>query len=330
MDCGDGDSMGKVDKYQTLILFMAIPIGLLIGLIPVAEQFAEHFVIPFLFVMLLGAFMNIPLKDYKKAFANVKFSITVVIFNFIWTPILVWLLGRAFLSGSPILQIGFIMLMVTPCVDWYLIFTGVAKGNVPLSASILPTNLILQIVLLPFYLFIFAGASGYMVEIQEVLVSITIMLILPFVFAQLGKRLIHKIRDKGLGDKVFDIFGALQVILLSMAVMAMFASKGRSLLASLNIVAALLIPLVLFYVITFVLSQILGKGLKYSYEDSASLTITTIAKNSPMTLGVALLVFPDEPLIHLIMIVEPLIELPVMMLITRVLLAIRKSRVKAE
>ena len=319
--------MSKIDKYQTLILFIAIPIGLLVGLINIVEQYAEYFVIPFLFVMMLGAFLNIPLKDYKKAFANVKFSITVVLLNFLWTPILVWLLGRVFLSGSPILQLGLIMLMVTPCVDWYLIFTGIAKGNVPLSASILPTNLILQIVLLPVYLFIFAGATGN-AEIGEVFFSITVMLILPFMLAQIGKHLITKIQNKDKSRKVFEIFGALQTILLAMAVMAMFASKGRSLIGSLNLVAVLIIPLVLFYIINFIFSQFIGKRLKYSYEDSASLTITTIAKNSPMTLGVALLVFPDEPLIHLIMIVEPLIELPVMMLVTRILLVIRKSEPK--
>lgn len=319
--------MNKIEKYQTLIIFIAMPIGLLLGLISIIERYAENFVIPFLFMMLFGAFLNIPLKDYRKAFANIRFSITAVTINFLWTPIFVWLLGKIFLSGSPILQIGFIMLMVTPCTDWYLIFTGVAKGNVPLSATVLPANLVLQVVLLPVYLLIFAGASGT-VNIREVFTSITVMLILPFLLAQIGKLLLNKIQNKDNTNKIFELFGSLQTILLAMAIMAMFAAKGRSLLASLSVVAILLVPIVVFYIVNFIFSQFVGKCFKYSYEDRASLTITTIAKNSPMTLGVALMAFPNEPLIHLIMIVEPLIELPVMMLITRVLLMIRKKQNK--
>jgi Arsenite efflux pump ACR3 and related permeases len=319
--------VGILDKYQTLIIFAAIPIGLLIGQIEIIEQYAENFVTPFLFVMLFGAFLNIPLTDYRKAFKNTRFSATVVLINFIWTPILVWFLGKTFLSGSPILQIGFIMLMVTPCTDWYLIFTGMAKGNVPLSATVLPVNLVLQVILLPVYLLIFGGISGT-VDIQSVIVSVIIMLILPFVLAQIGKLLLKRIRNKEKEEKIHGLFGSLQIILLAAAIAAMFASKGNALLASLNIVVILVIPLLLFYVINFILAQGVSRGFRYSYEDTASLTLTTIAKNSPMTLGVALLAFPDEPLIHLIMIIEPLVELPIMMMITKILLVIRKQRMK--
>jgi Arsenite efflux pump ACR3 and related permeases len=317
--------MGFLDKYQTLIIFAAIPIGLLLGQIDIIEQYAENFVTPFLFIMLFGAFLNIPLKDFRKAFKNTRFSATVILVNFIWTPILVWLLGKTFLSGSPILQIGFIMLMVTPCTDWYLIFTGMAKGNVPLSATVLPVNLVLQVILLPIYLLIFGGISGT-VDIHSVLISVLIMLILPFLLAQIGKWILKKMKNPKREENVYGIFGSLQIILLSMAIAAMFASKGNDLLASLNIVAILLIPLLLFYLINFILAQLIGRGFSYSYEDTASLTLTTIAKNSPMTLGVALLAFPDEPMIHLIMIIEPLVELPIMMCITKILLQIRKRR----
>ena len=319
--------MSKIEKYQTLVIFSAIPVGLLFGRIPAVEQYAEIFVTPFLFIMLLGAFLNIPLKDYRKAFANIKFSVTAVSINFVWTPLLVWTLGKLFLSGSPVLQIGFIMLMVTPCTDWYLVFTGAAKGNVTLSASVLPANLVFQVVLLPVYLLLLGGASGT-VNVKAVLVSITVMLLLPFSLAQAGKFLLGKTRNGDKREKVLSTFGSLQTVLLAMAIMAMFAAKGGSLLGNLNVVAALLIPLSLFYIINFVLAQSAGRAFRYSYEDTASLTLTTIAKNSPMTLGVALMAFPDEPLIHLIMIIEPLIELPVMTLITRVLLIIRGKRVE--
>lgn len=315
--------MRKLEKYQTLIIFVAMPLGLLLSQITIIEQYAETFITPFLFVMLFGAFLNIPLKDYRKAFSNVRFSITTILINFVWTPILVWLLGKIFLSHPPIMQIGFIMLMVTPCTDWYLIFTGVVKGNVPLSATMLPINLVLQVVLLPVYILTFGGVSGT-VNIQSVISSVAIMLILPFSLAQIVKWLLSKMQNHDKKERIFSLFGALQTLLLSMAILSMFASKGKNLLASLNVVAILLVPIILFYIINFILAQGIGKVFHYSYEDTASLTLTTLAKNSPMTLGVALMAFPNEPLIHLIMVIEPLIELPAMMLLTRILLIIRK------
>lgn len=65
-----------------------------------------------------------------------------------WTPVLAWLIAVVFLADQPVLYIGFIMLMVTPCTDWYLIFTSIAKGNVALSTALLPLNLVLQVILL--------------------------------------------------------------------------------------------------------------------------------------------------------------------------------------
>ena len=109
-------------------------------------------------VMLFLVFLQIPLKDILKSFKNLKFTLTAVIINFIWTPLLILVLGRLFLVDHPELLIGYIMLMVTPCTDWYLIFTGISKGNVALGSSILPLNLVLQLVLLPVYVFLIGVA----------------------------------------------------------------------------------------------------------------------------------------------------------------------------
>ena len=156
----------------------------------------------------------------------------------------------------------------------------------------------------------------------------TIMLILPFTMAQIGKWLLGKLHNSNQRERIYSSLGSMQTLLLALAISAMFASKGKSLLTNLNVIAILLIPVLLFYLINFLLAQTAGKAIRYSYEDRASLTLTTIAKNSPMTLGVALMAFPNEPLIHLIMVIEPLIELPAMMLITRILLLLRKREMK--
>lgn len=320
--------MKVLEKFQTPVLFLAIIAGLLLGYVPVAERHAESLVMPFLFAMLFGVFLNTPVQDFRQAAANVKFTLTAVAINFLWTPLLVIGLGMVFLADSPMMQIGFLMLMVTPCTDWYLVFTGVAKGNVPLSATVLPVNLVLQVVLLPVYLYLAAGVSGS-IRMSEVLSGIFFILVLPFVLAQLTRGILAKRSAASTQAKVADTFASLQTLFLALAILSMFAAKGNSLLANLGTVSKLIVPILLFYAVNFVLAQLVGKLYRYRYEETASLTLTTIAKNSPMTLGIALLAFPDEPVIHLIMLIEPLIELPVMMLISKGLLRLRNRQAAA-
>ena len=318
--------MSLVEKFQTVIVFLSVVIGFFLGQIDFLADQAGHLVIPALFVMLFGLFLSVPLKDLRKSFKNVRFAFVVVVINFVWTPVLVWALGGIFLSAQPALWIGFIMLMVTPCTDWYLVFTGIAKGNVPLSTSILPLNLILQVVLLPVYLFIFADTSGS-VNLNALFHSILIILILPFLLAQFTKYILFRCGPGNSGQSRFcDFFSNLQTPMLALAIMAMFASQGRNLLANIHILYWLLLPILIFYAINFILAQIVSKKLKFNYEDTASLTITTIAKNSPMTLGIAVMAFPNEPIIALAMIIEPLVELPVMVLVSRLLLTIKSKR----
>ena len=85
------------------------------------------------------------------------------------------------------------MLMVTPCTDWYLIFTEIAKGNVALSTAILPVNLILQVLLLPIYLFLFAGVMKT-VELSVLVESIVIVIVFPFLLAHTTRFIMNKLK----------------------------------------------------------------------------------------------------------------------------------------
>lgn len=83
------------------------------------------------------------------------------------------------------------MLMVTPCTDWYLVFTSIARGNVPLSASILPMNLMLQLLLLPVYLLVFSGTVGTF-DLSSLAESVLLVLALPFGLALLTRALLRR------------------------------------------------------------------------------------------------------------------------------------------
>lgn len=306
--------MNKLNKNQTIIIFLCVVIGVLIGMNNFVAEHASLFITPFLMLMLYGLFLNIPLEKLKQSFLNFKFSITSIVINFVFTPLMAYALGALFLSDHQSLWIGFIMLMVTPCTDWYMIFTGISKGNVPLSTSMLPINFILQVILLPVYLLIFFGNSGSL-DLGSVLQSMAVVIVIPFGIAFLTKKIIRK---EVILDKVKSFFESYKVIFLGVAIIAMFASEGQLMLDNLESIYILLLPVALFFLIIYFTSTIVAKSLKYSYEDYSSLVFIKMARNSPIALAIAVTAFADQPLIALSLIIGPLIELPVLAIVSQV------------
>jgi ACR3 family arsenite efflux pump ArsB len=214
------------------------------------------------------------------------------------------------------------MLMVTPCTDWYLIFTGIAKGNVALGASILPLNFILQLLLLPVYIFLIAGSS-VKIDFINLTESMIISLFIPLILATLFRKFV--IKRKGinyLNEEINPKACDYQGYFLNLAIIAMFASQGKILLKNPQVLLQLLLPILLFFIINLIVGQVIGRNLGLSREDNIALNLTTLARNSPIALAIAVSAFPNEPLISLALIIGPLIELPVLFVISTILLNI--------
>ncbi|WP_026688927.1 arsenic resistance protein [Alteribacter aurantiacus] len=308
--------MSLLEKYYTIIIFLAVITGISLGQFDWFRIHLVALIVPLLVAMLYLTFLQIPFKDLKKAFKNISFTYTSLIMNFVWAPILAWLLAMVFLGNHPALYIGFIMLMVTPCTDWYLIFTGIAKGNVALSTAILPLNLILQVLLLPVYLLIFGGTSG-VIEPVYLLESVGIVLLVPLALAIITKKIISNEERR---ERFIIKVGPFPILFLSLAIVAMFASQGHLLMDNLELILQISIPLLLFFVINFFVGQKIGSLMGFSLPDRASFSLTTLARNSPLALAIAMTAFPDEPLIALTLVIGPLLELPILAVISRVLL----------
>lgn len=302
-------------RIQPVLIFCAALSGLLLGRTTDLGSFSVHLIEPFLMVLLFCVFLSADGQKLKNAFLNLRFTLAASAVNFVWTPLFTYGLCLLFLPGSQDLQMGLMMLMVTPCTDWYLVFTGLAKGNTELGASVLPLNLLLQILLLPVYLLLFFGSS-ISTESGSMVLSIVLVLLIPFVLSlllKMGSRcsdIIARGTDwlKACGDEV-------QLCFLCLAVMAMFASESRSVLANPGLFLQLLAPLAVFFTVNFMLVRRMGQAMKMAAEDITALNFTTLARNSPLSLAIAVAAFPDRPLISLALVIGPLIELPVLGLI---------------
>jgi ACR3 family arsenite efflux pump ArsB len=309
--------MQLTEKLQILSLPIAIITGFLLSNYSFISDFSNKLISPFLFLMLLSLFINIPLKDFKTKGVDFKLVKISILINFIWTPILAYILSYIFLDHNIALCIGFIMLLVTPCTDWYLMFTDLSKGNMTLSLSILPLNLILQLILLPVYLFIFTGVLSSF-DLNILIESILLIVILPFIIGQIIKYIINKL-DYNENTKINSFFEILSIIFLALAIFAMFASEGKLLIDNSWLFIIIFIPYLLFFLINFILIRLLKIVINLNYPDYVSLTLTTLARNSPISLAIAVTAFPNEPIIALSLVISPLIELPILTIISGIL-----------
>ena len=311
--------MNLIEKLEPAILIFAIIIGLVLSDIKILSNNIGNLINLFLCIMLYGIFLEVPLKNLKKSFKNIKFSSTSILINFIWTPIFGYFLGNLFLNGNMDIFIGFFMLILTPCTDWYLIFTKIAKGDLNLSLSILPINLILQIVLLPIYLIIFFSNNNA-INYSNLVYSLIIVIVIPFLSAQITKLLLNnKLK------KITNFFSKYQIVFLALAVFAIFNSQGNQLFGHLNSVLTIFIPLIIFFIATTLIDLLLSEQIHLIYEEYASLTMTTLARNSPLALAIAINSFPNHELIIIALVIGPLIELPILYLVSRFALWIKKS-----
>lgn len=315
-----GDDMDLIEKLEPVIIFSAVIIGLLFSNIQIVADNATYLINIFLCLMLCGLFLEVPLNELKDSFKNVKFTSTSLIINFLWTPLFGYFVGSLFLRGNVDVLIGFFMLILTPCTDWYLVFTKMAKGDLTLSLSILPINLILQIILLPIYLVLFFSTANSM-DYSQLAFSLVIVIVIPFVAAQITKLVLNN----GLKQKAAELMGSLQIWLLSLAVFCIFASQGVLLFENLNSIAVLFVPLILFFIVNTAIDLLVSEKINFTYSEYASLTMTTLARNSPLALAIAINSFPGHELISIALVIGPLIELPVLYVVSRFCLKIRDS-----
>ena len=312
--------MDLIEKLEPIIIFSAVILGLVLSNIDLIADNTSYLINIFLCLMLYGLFLEVPLNDLKDSFKNIKFTSTSLIINFIWTPLFGYFIGSLFLKGNVDVLIGFFMLILTPCTDWYLVFTKLAKGDLTLSLSILPINLILQIILLPVYLILFFS-SGNTMDYVQLAYSLLIVIVIPFIAAQTTKFLLKD----DLKQKATEIFTDLQIWFLSLAVFCIFASQGELLFTNLNSVVTIFIPLIIFFIANVIIDLLVSEKINFGYSEYASLTMTTLARNSPLALAIAINSFPGHELISIALVIGPLIELPILYIVSKFCLWIKNS-----
>ena len=156
------------------------------------------------------------------------------------------------------------------------------------------------------------------ISLISIVLSIVKVLILPIILVYITKK-ITRMNDKTKEiSNIIERYGdRLQILFLCLAVMCMFSSQSKNVLTNPTLQIKMILPLIIFFLINFLLAWNIWRREKY--EDRVSLIFTTLARNSPLSLAIAITSFPNRPLISLTLVIGPLIELPILSIVSTVL-----------
>jgi len=297
------------DLGQPAILLAAGAVGIALSFrMSEAVSPLTKVITPLLMGVLFTLFARVSLGRLRVAARDWRYQVTALALNFGTTPLVAYLLGWAFLRDDPALWAGLFLALITPCTDWYLIFTEVAGGDVHKNLVLLPWNLILQLALLPLYLLIFTQAL-VPVDFDTVGRAIAIYIAVPLAAGQFVRRYFPRLAlSPGLNRFGFAA--------LALTVVAMFASHGDIVLQRPTLFLRLAPPMLAFYVISLSLSWMLSRWGGYPQESFVALACTTMARNSPLVWPLAIILFPAHPVVALSQLVEPLLEIPSLIIFT--------------
>lgn len=268
--------------------------------------------------------LGVDSRSAMRAFGQRRFMGVAIGLNFVINPALAWALGQVFLHDQPELRIGLVLFLVTPCIGWYLIFTELADGDTNLGVSVLGVNLVLQVALLPVYLLVIEGRTIGL-DLTDVLESITLFLLAPAALAAATHRTLRH-RDQPV-EAVHDAVDRFHVktITLVAIIVAMFASQGETVFENPSVVLRLVAPMTAFFALAFLLAVGAGRAAGLPTRQVVLLVFTTTSRNSEASLAIAATAF-SSPLVALTVVIGPVIELPLLVLMVRVLLRMHGPR----
>lgn len=275
-----------------------------------------------IFAVMFAVMAFVEVKDVATAFRKVKPTALALVTNFVFTPAFAWALGWLILRPYPDLWAGMILYTLTPCIGWYLIFTDLAEGDAG-WASLLPWNLVLQLALLPLYLWVLIG-HVVPVSAGTLFASVGLYLLAPFALGYGARALLTRLKGHEWTYGVYKhAIGEVKTWALAALIIAIFAFQPSFSSLGLARIALIIAATIIFFAGLFLISLTVGRRFRLGYPDTATLVFTTTARNSEAVIGVAAVAFAGHPLVLVAILVGPIVELPALLGLSRLMLTLR-------
>jgi ACR3 family arsenite transporter len=296
------------DRHQIPLYVAAIVLGAVIGAIaPGISPALTVAINPVLALLLFATFLAVPLAEVGRSFRDIRFLGTVLIINFVIVPVVVFGLSR-FVADDRGLLIGVLLVLLTPCVDYVIVFTGLAGGAQARLLAAAPLLMLLQILLLPLYLLLFAGGDAVgLIEIEPFVEAFLVLIVAPLVAAAIVQA---TARRHHVGRVIEEVMAGAMVplMMLTLAVVngSQIAAVGGETVTLLRVVPLYIAFLAIMLFIGLAAGRIARldnpatRAVIFSGSTRNSLVVLPLALALPTALGIAPLAVVTQTLVELV------------------------------
>ncbi|QHA38773.1 arsenic resistance protein (plasmid) [Rossellomorea marisflavi] len=266
-------------------------------------------------ILMYSMFSQIPFTSLKESFANRRFIWALLTVNFVAVPVVVWLLAR-FLPDYPPLLLGVYLVLLTPCIDYVIVFTALGRGNEKIILISTPILFITQMLLLPLYLILFIGSEAVtIVDPAPFLEAFLGLIVIPLGLAIALQIIAKKSRA---GIRMIDLSAWLPVPFMALTLFVVVASQIGKVSADINLIIKVIPIYIAFMIIMPFISKVIAKWFKLDIGSGRALIFSGSTRNSLVVLPLAL-ALPDtmNTLVAAIIVTQTIVELAVELMYIR-------------
>lgn len=303
------------DRHQVPLYLAAIAIGAAAGLLaPQLAPTLEYAIEPVLMLLLFATFLGVPLIEVGRSFTDARFLVTVLLGNFLIVPAIVWALSR-FVADDRGLMLGVLLVLLTPCIDYVIVFTGLAGGARARLLAAAPLLMLVQILLLPLYLLFFVGPSVVdVIDIAPFAEAFLVLIVIPLAAAAIVQAIARRHRvGRAVETAMAGAMVPLMMLTLAVVIGSQVAAVGSQLGALLRVV-----PLYIAFVILAVaIGVVAGRAARLDIPAARAVTFSVATRNSLVVLPLALALPPSLAIAPLAVVTQTIVELIAMVILVR-------------
>ena len=306
-----------MERHQIGLYLAAIIAGGGVGLwAPDSAGALEQVINPVLGLLLFATFLGIPFASIGTATRDLRFMSTVLILNFAVVPVVVFALTR-FIAGEQALLVGVLLVLLTPCVDYVIVFSGLAGGASDRLLAAAPVLMLVQMLLLPLYLMVFVGPGiASAIDPAPFIQALVGLILVPLALAALTQALA---RRAILGQRIMAVMQALMVPLMMATLAAVVGSQIGGVRQELVALLAVVPLFATFLVIMVPLGLLAAKQARLDVPATRAAVFSGGTRNSLVILPLALALPGPLALAALVVVTQTLVELIGMVLYVRFL-----------